>query len=131
MFDARSMAEMEPAFDAMVKAGMQAVTVEQGGTNFQARMLIPKLALARRLPLCAYSKETFEHGALVSYGPDNVDTCRRAAIYVEKILKGTQPADIPVEQPTKLELLVNRRTAAELGIAVPPSLLVSATEVLE
>jgi putative tryptophan/tyrosine transport system substrate-binding protein len=130
-FEARSVAEMEPAFDAMVKAGMQAVTIEQGGTNFQARDIIPKLALERRLPLCAYSKETFEYGALVSYGPDQIETCHRAAVYVDKILKGMKPADIPVEQPTKFELLVNRKTAAALGVTVPPSLLVSATEVIE
>jgi putative ABC transport system substrate-binding protein len=130
-FEARSVAEMEAAFDAMVKAGTQAVTIEQGGTNFQAREIIPKLALVRRLPLCAYSRETFEHGALVSYGPDQIETCYRAAVYVDKILKGMRPADIPVEQPTKLELLVNRKTAAALGVTVPPSLLVSATEVIE
>jgi putative ABC transport system substrate-binding protein len=118
-FEARSIDEMEPAFDAMVTAGMQAVTPEQGGTNFQARDIIPKLALSRRLPLCAYSRETFEHGALVSYGPDLIDTCYRSAVYADKVLKGTKPSDIPVEQPTKFELLVNLKTAKALDIQIP------------
>ncbi len=83
MFDAKSLSEMEPAFDAMVKAGMEAVTIAQGGTSFQARAIIPKLAIDRRLPLCAYSKETFEYGALISYGPDQIDTCYRAAVYAD------------------------------------------------
>lgn len=131
MFEARSLGEMEPAFDAMAKEDMQAVTVGQGGTAFQARAIIPKLALARRLPLCAYSKETFEHGALVSYGPDQIETCRRSAVYVDKILKGTKPSDIPVEQPTKFELLINLKTAKMLGLTVPSALLTSANEVIE
>jgi putative ABC transport system substrate-binding protein len=130
-FEARSMDEMEPAFDAMVKAGMQAVTVEQGGTNFQARAIIPKLALSRRLPLCAFSRETFEHGALVSYGPDQIARCHRACVYAQKILRGAKPADLPVEQPAKFELLINAKTAAALGLTLPPSLLAAADEVIE
>jgi putative tryptophan/tyrosine transport system substrate-binding protein len=118
-FESRSVDAMEPAFDAMIKAGMQAVTVEQGGTNFQARVLIAQLALDRRLPLCAYSKETFQHGALLSYGPDQIETCHRSAVYADKILKGEKPGDIPVEQPTKFEFLVNLTTAKALGLTVP------------
>ena len=101
-FDARALNEMEPAFDAMVKAGMQAATIAQGGTAFQARQTNPKLALDRRLPLCAYSRETFEHGALVSYGPSNLEAIYRSAVYADKILKGAKPSEIPVEQPTRL-----------------------------
>jgi putative ABC transport system substrate-binding protein len=130
-FDARSVDEMEPAFDAMAKQGMQAVTTEQGGTNFQARDIIAKMALARGLPLCAYSRETFEPGALVSYGPDQIETCYRAAVYVDKILKGTKPSDIPVEQPTKFEFLINLKTAKALGLSVPTGLLNAADEVIE
>src|SRR5205085_773841 len=96
-FDARSMEEMEPALDAMAKAGMQAMLAAQGGTAFQARHIIPKLALDRKLPMCAYSRETFSPGALISYAPDQVEMCRRSAVYVDKILKGTAPGDIPVE----------------------------------
>src|SRR5262249_42149827 len=130
-FEARSIVEMEPAFDAMTKAGMQAVTPEQGGTNFQAKAVICKLALSRGLPLCAYSRETFENGALVSYGPDQIDTCYRSAVYVDKILRGTKPSDIPVEQPTKFELLVNLKTAKALGVQIPLYVQQLANEMIE
>ena len=131
MFEARALNEMEPAFDQMVKAGMQAAAISQGGTAFQARHINPKLALDRRIPLCAYSRETFEPGALVSYGPDNIESLRRSALYVDKILKGEKPATIPVEQPTKFELLINMKTAKTLGLEVPLHLQQIANEVIE
>src|SRR5439155_24867848 len=130
-FEARSIEDMEPAFGAMVSAGMQAVTPAQGGTAFQARAIVPKLALARHLPLCAYSKETFEYGALVSYGPDSIEACYRAAAYAYKILKGGKPGDLPVEQPTKFEFLLNLKTAKALGLEVPLHLQQIADEVVE
>ena len=130
-FDARTLDEMEPAFDAMSKAGMQAVVVAQGGTAFQARAIIPKLALDRRLPLCAYSRETFEPGALVSYGPSNLEAIYRSAVYVDKILKGAKPSEIPVEQPTQFELLINLKTASALGLNVPLHLQQIANEVVD
>ncbi len=130
-FDARSLEEIEPAFDAMARAGMQAVTPVQGGLFFQARTLTPKLALARRLPMLAYSRETFEYGALVSYAADQVEMCRRSAVYADKILKGAKPGDLPVEQPTKFELLINLKTAKALGLDVPLQLQQLADEVIE
>ena len=130
-FEAHSLNEMEPALDAMVRAGMQAMILAQGGTGFQARHILPKLALARGLPMCSYSRETFEHGALLSYAPDQVEMCRRSAIYADKIIKGAKPSEFPVEQPTKLELLINLTTAKALGLAVPPTLLAQADEAIE
>ena len=130
-FDALSLEEMEPAFDAMVEAGVQAMTPAQGGTAFQGRHVIPKLALARGLPMCAYSRETFEPGALISYGVDQLETCRRSAVFVDKILKGASPSDIPVEQPTKFELLINLNTAKALRINVPLQLRLTADEVVD
>jgi putative tryptophan/tyrosine transport system substrate-binding protein len=130
-FEAHSMDEMEPALDAMVKAGMQAMTVAQGGTAFQARHIIPKLALARGLPMSAPSRETFEEGALLSYGPNSIEMCRRSAIYADKILKGAKPAELPVEQPTKLELLINLKTAKALGLTVPIHIQQIADELIE
>ena len=115
----------------MVKSGMQAATIAQGGTAFQARAIIPKLALVPRLPLMAYSKETFEYGALLSYGPDNVEMVRRSAVYADKILKGTKPGNIPVKGPTKFELLINLKTAKALGLEVPNYLQQIADEVIE
>jgi putative tryptophan/tyrosine transport system substrate-binding protein len=119
-FDARSLEEIEPAFDAMARAGMRAVTPVQGGLFFQARALTPKLALARRLPMLAYSRETFEYGALVSYAADQVEMCRRSAVYADKILKGAKSGDLPVEQPTKFELLINIKTAKPRGQSASP-----------
>ena len=130
-FDARSLREIEPAFDAMTRAGMQAVTPVQGGLFYQARASIPKLAIARRLPMLAYSRETFEYGALLSYAADQIEMCRRSAVYADKILKGAKPGDLPVEQPTKFELLINLRTAKTLGLEVPLHLQQLADEVIE
>jgi putative tryptophan/tyrosine transport system substrate-binding protein len=79
----------------------------------------------------AYSRETFEYGALLSYGPDNVEMVHRSAVYVDKILKGAKPSDIPVEQPTKFEFLINLKTAKALGLSVPIHLQQIADELIE
>ena len=130
-FSARSRDELEPAFDAMVEAGMQAVTVNSEGLAYQHREFIAKLAIARRLPLSVWSRETLEAGALMSYGADQPAMCRRAAVFVDKILKGAKPADLPVEEPTKIEFLLNNRTAKALGLTLPSTLLVAASDVVE
>lgn len=130
-FEARAMEEMEGALDAMAKAGMQAMIPAQGGTAFQARHILPKLALGRGIAMCAFSRETFEAGALVSYGPDQIEMCRRSAAYADKILKGAKPGDIPVEQPTAFEFLLNLKTAKALGLTVPLHLQQIANEVVE
>jgi len=131
LFEARKLDDIEPAFDAMVRASVQAVTPVQGGLFYQARAVIPKLALARRLPMLSYSRETFEYGALVSYAADQIDMCRRSAVYADKILRGAKPGDLPVEQPAKFELVINLKTANALGLTVPPTLLATADEVIE
>jgi putative tryptophan/tyrosine transport system substrate-binding protein len=130
-FEAHKLEEIEPAFDAMVSASMQAVTPVQGGLFHQARAIVPKLALDRRLPMLAYSRENFEHGALVSYAADQIEMCRRSAVYADKILKGAKPADLPVEQPSKFELLINLKTAKALGLTIPQSILLRANEVIK
>jgi putative ABC transport system substrate-binding protein len=130
-FEARSLAELEQAFDAMVKVGMQAVTINGEGLAYQERANVAKMTLARRIPLGVWSKETFEAGALISYGADQVAMCRRGPVFVDKILKGARPADLPVEQPAKLEFLVNLRTARALGLTIPQSLLLRADEVIQ
>jgi ABC-type uncharacterized transport system substrate-binding protein len=131
VFDARRREMLEPAFDAMVKAQMQAVISASGGTIFQWRSDIARLALEHRLPYCAFSRETFEVGALMSYGADQIEMCRYSVTYVDKILKGAKPGDLPVQQPTKLETLINLKVAKALGITVPPTVLATANEVIE
>jgi len=130
-FEARSLAELEQAFDAMVNVGVQAVTINGEGLAYQQRANIAKMALARRLPLAVWSKETFEAGALISYGADQVAMCRRGPVFVDKILKGAKPADLPVEQPAKLEFFVNLKTAKALGLTIPQSLLMRADQVIQ
>jgi putative ABC transport system substrate-binding protein len=89
------------------------------------------MTLARRLPLAVWSRETFEAGALMSYGADQVAMCRRGPVFVDKILKGAKPGDLPVEQPTKLEFLINRKIARVLGLTIPEIMLLRADEVIE
>jgi putative tryptophan/tyrosine transport system substrate-binding protein len=98
---------------------------------FNERARIGASALARGLPGLAYYAEAVPHGLLLSYGQGLPDFLRRAAAYIDKILKGAQPADLPVEQPTKFKLVVNLKTAKVLGLTIPQTLLVTADEVIE
>jgi putative ABC transport system substrate-binding protein len=95
------------------------------------RRRIADLAVMHRLPMVFAAKEYVEAGGLVSYGTDYPDLFRHAATYVDRILKGAKPADLPVEQPTQLELVFNLKTAQALGLTIPPSLLARADQVIE
>ena len=95
------------------------------------RKLITKLAAEHRLPAIYHSSYYVSSGGLISYGPNSIDPFRRAAGYVDRILKGEKPADLPVVQATKFELVINAETARILGLTVPPSLLAIADEVIE
>ena len=110
---------------------MQAVVVNAESLFYQGKETIAKLALARRLPTCVWVREVLEAGSLISYGTYQREIARRVAYYVDRILKGEKPADIPVEQPTRFELVINLKTAKALGLEVPPSLLARADEVIE
>jgi putative ABC transport system substrate-binding protein len=105
-------------------------SVMTAGT-FTNRNRINTLALGVRVPAMHASRENVDAGGLMSYGPDFLDLFRRSADYVDKILRGAMPADIPVEQPTKFELVINLITAKALGLEVPPSILARADEVIE
>ena len=131
MFPIRTLEDLKPAFDAMTKARIQAVTATSGGVFYQGRAEISDLALSHRLPTCFHSEEFVEVGSLMSYGPDQKAMVRRATAYVDKIIKGAKPSDLPVEQPTLFDLAVNKKTAKTLGIKFPNSILVQATKVIE
>ena len=96
-----------------------------------ARTQIADLALKHRLPSVAGAVENAEAGTLMAYGPNRVDLSRRAAGFVDRILKGAKPADLPVEQPTKFDLVVNLKTAQALGLTIAPSLLLRAERLIE
>jgi putative ABC transport system substrate-binding protein len=127
----RTAAELEGAFAAMARARAQAVLVLIGPIFFAERQRVAELAIKHRLPTMSTLKEVAEAGGLMSYGPNQEDLYRRGAIYVDKILKGAKPADLPVEQPTKFELVINLKTAKALGLTIPPSLLQRADQVIE
>jgi putative ABC transport system substrate-binding protein len=96
--------------------------------NYRKRLL--KLAEDNRLPAMYDDRNFVEPGGLMSYGTDRADLFRRAATYVDKILKGAKPADLPVEQPTKFELVINLKTAKQIGLAIPPNVLAKADKVI-
>jgi putative ABC transport system substrate-binding protein len=124
--------ELDHAFTVMTGAGAEAVLVMEDAMllNSQRGRVVADLAATHRLPVLYAWREWVVAGCLMSYGPNSLDTLRRAATYVDKILKGAKPADLPVEQPMKFELVLNLKTAAALGIAIPPSLLLLADEVI-
>jgi putative tryptophan/tyrosine transport system substrate-binding protein len=123
--------ELAVAFVAMKRARADAVIVLESTAFFPDRQRIADLALRHRLPMAAQVREYAEAGALISYGTDYFDLFRRAAMYVDKILKGAKPADLPIEQPTKFELIINLKNAKALGLTIPQSLLQRADQVIE
>jgi putative tryptophan/tyrosine transport system substrate-binding protein len=123
--------DLGPVFASMQSAGIQAVIINPDGWAFTYRAGISKLAMEHRLPLSVWSRQTLDAGALMSYGSDSDAICRRVAVYVSKLLKGAKASDLPVEQPTKFEFLVNLKTARAIGLAVPETLLTRADEVIE
>jgi putative tryptophan/tyrosine transport system substrate-binding protein len=123
--------EFEGAFAAMVRDRMDAVLVAQDPLFLSARSRVVLLASRHRLPTMYGNREYAEVGGLMSYGPNIADQFRRVSAFVDKILKGAKPADLPVEQPTKFELVINLKTAKALGLTIPPSLLLRADQVIE
>jgi len=123
--------DYDGAFVAMKRDGARAVVVVQSSAFFASYQLIADLALTHRLPSAGGSKEYAEAGGLMSYGADYPDLFRRAALFVDKILKGAKPADLPIEQPSKFELVINLKTAKALGLTIPQSLLQRADQVIE
>jgi len=129
-FEIRRAEDIAPAFEAL-KGRTDAIYVVAEPLVLTNRARIHTLATAARLPTIYNSREYVEIGGLISYGPNFPDLYRRAADVVDKILRGAKPADIPVEQPTKFDLIINLTTAKALGLDVPPTLLARADEVIE
>jgi putative ABC transport system substrate-binding protein len=123
--------EIEPAFASMAQQGANALLVADDPFFGTQRDRIIAQAKASALPAIYYTREFPAAGGLISYGSNTVDNFRRAGVYLARILKGTPPGDLPIEQPTKFELLINVKTAKALGLTVPPTLLARADEVIE
>jgi putative tryptophan/tyrosine transport system substrate-binding protein len=129
--DIQSVDDLEGAFMQMTRDDAQALLVIAGSLTFFVSKRIADLALKRKLPSCHAFKETVAAGGLVSLGPDLIAMNRQGADYVDKIIKGFKPADLPVEQPVRYEMHVNLKTAKALGLTIPSSLLARADEVIE
>ncbi len=129
--EARRSEDIDRAFSDMTKAGAGALTVMATPLFDAERRRLVDLAAKNRLPTVYSTRSYVEAGGLMSYGPDMADLFRRAATYVDKILKGARPSDLPVEQPTKFELVINLKTAKALGLTIPPSLLGRGDQVIE
>ena len=123
--------EFERAFAVLGDARSEGLLVSNSAPAFVHRRLIVELAAKRRLPGVYCYRDFAEEGGMMAYGVDLADLVRRAAGYVDRILKGAKPANLPIEQPTKFELVINLKTAKALGLKIPQSLLQQADQVIE
>jgi putative tryptophan/tyrosine transport system substrate-binding protein len=129
--EAQSSGELDRAFAAIVRERVAAIVVLPGTVLFANRARIGQLAAKHRLPTSGWTREFPEAGCLMSYGANLPDAARRAAYFVDKILKGAKPADLPVEQPTTFELVINLKTAKALGLTIPQAVLQRADQVIQ
>ena len=129
--EARGPDEFARAFSAMTSARAGALTVLPSNMFVRERRRLADLAAKNRLPAVYTSREFVDAGGLMSYGAHQPDLFRRAATYVDKILKGAKPGDLPIEQPTKFELVINLKTAKDLGLTIPPSVLARADDLIQ
>jgi putative ABC transport system substrate-binding protein len=122
--------ELEPAFSALKKDGAEAIiTINSPNFVILSKQVVDLAAKSR--PAMYAESQWVDAGGLMSYGPNYPDLWRRAATYIDKILKGTKPADLPVEQPTKFEFVINLKTAKQIGVTIPPNVLARADKVLK
>jgi putative ABC transport system substrate-binding protein len=129
--EARGLDTLEQAFATMLREQIQAFILVADTVLFNYRTQIGVMALKNRLPSIASLREFAEAGLLLGYGPDFQPLYRGAAVFIDKIFKGAKPAELPVERPTKFELVINLKTAKALGVIMPPTLLARADEVIE
>jgi putative tryptophan/tyrosine transport system substrate-binding protein len=131
ILEARDLDEIDRAFAAVVRERMRALLVLNDPVFTAHRKRIADLSAKHRLPTVSGTLEYTEAGGLMAYGPSFPDMYRRAAYYVDRILKGTKPADLPVEQPMKFELVINLKTAKQIGVTIPPEVLARATRLIK
>src|SRR5262249_2889102 len=131
LLEARGPNEFDGAFAAMATERVGALVVLSDAIFGSHQTRLADLAARSRLPAAYGVRDSVEAGGLMSYGPSLLDSYRRAAAYVNQILKGTKPAELPVEQPTKFELVINLKTAKALGLTIPQSVLLRADEVIQ
>jgi len=127
----RDPVEFDHAFASLTTARPDAIFIPADSMFYQHRARLAQLAAKTRLPAIWALRDGAEAGGLMAYATDLNDLARRAAVYVDKILKGAKPADLPIEQPTKFEFVINLKTAKALGLTIPPSLLARADKVIE
>jgi putative tryptophan/tyrosine transport system substrate-binding protein len=130
-YQTRTKAELDAAYDAISKRNVNGLLVFPEGVTLANRLGIVDFAAKRRLPSMLGWKEYVEAGGLMSYGPNRDESYRRIAVYVDKILKGTEPADLPVELPMKFELVINLKTAKDIGVTIAPNVLARADKVIK
>jgi len=123
--------QLKEGFAEIANSHAQAVLLTPDGMFWQQRMRIADLAIADGVPTIGWMGDIADAGALISYGADTPDLFRKAATYIDKILKGASPADLPIEQPTKFEFIINLKTAKALGLTIPPALLIRANKLIE
>jgi putative ABC transport system substrate-binding protein len=128
--DVRNSSDLDAAFDLITKERAEALFVQGDPFTMTNRKRILGLAAKRRLPVISVFGDFADSGGLMSYGPNRLDMFRRTAVFVDKILKGAKPADLPVEQPTKFEFVINLKTAKQIGLTIPPNVLVRADRVI-
>jgi putative tryptophan/tyrosine transport system substrate-binding protein len=128
--EVRNAKDLDVAFEAAMKERVQGLLTSPGAfiNTYQTRIV--EFTAKNRLPAIYTTAETVEAGGLMSYAPNQIDQFRRAAIYVDKILKGAKPADLPIEQPTKFELIINLKAAKQIGLTIPPNVLARADKVI-
>jgi putative ABC transport system substrate-binding protein len=130
-YEVRQAADFEGVFARIAQDGQQAVVLMQDGLFYAEQRRIGDIGIRYKMPIIAFAKELSRSGMLMSYGPNIPDIFMRAGVFIDKILKGAKPSDLPVEQPTKFELFVNAKTAQAIGLTRPSTLLARANEVVE
>jgi putative tryptophan/tyrosine transport system substrate-binding protein len=131
LFSLQELGDLPGTFEEMVRKGANALVVLSDALFNNVRRQIIALAAEHHLPVMYEAREFVDDGGLISYGPDIVEMTRRSAAFVDKVLKGINPADLPIEQPTRFELVINAKSARALGLSLPPTLLARADEVIE